>query len=437
MDDLLKKSIVLQDKISRYEKLLKTRKRTAKQNTYEKELTKALDDFENLEKKIKTEGKKLQQAKKEIQKSKKMVNDLKHVYCGARKPRKGQRKGTIEECRTKGQIRMYGLNKVADKSGGNIDKKLVHEILDKAMVKRPVVRRKGGKLAVGVLKKFIQESHKEGYHDVGDYKVDRELSHEWVKVYYNAGKNQAVVVHRGSSDMADAWTDTKLLFQQKDNKRFKVSEKVQKEAEKKYGSNNVTTVGSSLGGYLAEEYGKNSKEVISISKPTTPLDVFKGKKKGKNQFDIRTTRDPIAMLQNLQKGSKDIVIPSKSLNPFKEHMGDSVLSNLDPNRMIGKGELNLSVLSDVAGLPSLDKLLKGMKVKELKELVKLMRNMKRGRARQYPVTGTKKCDLCKMVSELSGGNLPQQKQENLWEKLNVMFSDKVAIPLFKYLIKNM
>ena len=88
-----------------------------------------------------------------------------------------------------------------------------------------------------------------------------------LKVYCNAGNNQAVAVHRGS---------LMQLFFQKNNQRFKISKKVQKEAENKNEAHNGTTVGSSLGGYLAEEFGQNSKEVITISKPATPCDKRKG-----------------------------------------------------------------------------------------------------------------------------------------------------------------
>ena len=59
------------------------------------------------------EGRKLHQkrqleVKKEVEKSKKInkevKQDLKDVYCGAKKPGKGKRIGTETECQTKGQI---------------------------------------------------------------------------------------------------------------------------------------------------------------------------------------------------------------------------------------------------------------------------------------------------------------------------------------------
>ena len=65
--------------------------------------------------------------------------------------------------------------------------------------------------------------------------------------------------------------------------------------------------------------------------------------------------------------------------------------------------------------------------------MKLLRKHKAGGARQYPISGKKKCDLCKMVEQLKGGNLSNNKKNTLWEKLNVMFTNNVAVPLFKYL----
>ena len=108
-----------------------------------------------------------------------------------------------------------------------------------------------------------------------------------------------------------------------------------------------------MGAYLSEEYGQNSDEVITVSKPTTPGDLLTGKKKGKDQYDIRTTCDPIAVLQNFQKGEHDIVIPSQSWNPYKEHIGDLVSGRLLPeDRLIAtafskaQGLANAKALAD-------------------------------------------------------------------------------------------
>ena len=467
-DDLVKKWRALQEKVKRYEKLSKSTssKRSTKQKTYEKEWKQAVADLARLEKKVMAEGRKLHrqrqlEAKKEIEKSKKIKNEVKKeveknekkiekrkkevqkkgqkelmdIYCGAKKPGKGKRMGTEEECRTKGQIRLYGHHKIADKSGGNIDKQLVNQLLNASVKKRPAVRRKGGSLPANMIKKFIVASHEKDLKDVSHYKIDRQLSHEWVRVYYNDQKKHCVIVHRGSADAYDAFIDLQLLVQHKSNKRFKVSEQVQKKAEKKYKAKGyfITTLGSSLGAYLSEEYGQNSDEVITVSKPTTPGDLLTGRKKGKDQYDIRSTRDPIAVLQNLQKGEHDIVIPSKTWNPYTEHIGDLVSGRLLPeDRVIGK-EMTGQLFGQ-----GFAEMLSKMRLQQLKQLLKLLRGMKRGRARQYPITRKKKKELLDMILELSddmrgGKKLTNKKKQLLQTSLNALMPQPMGVPVFHYL----
>lgn len=462
MEELKEAIEHLQEKADRYDKLIKTKGiRKAKREQYEKELVKTVADLQDLEDKLvrdtkkvskrvppkkkepkkeepkkeepKKEPKKKEPKKKEPKKKepKAMVPrrkaELSGVYCGARKVRKNAREGTEAECREKGQIRLYGKRQIANREGGKITAELVDQMfkVEPLPMPRPmpVMKKKlrGRALPAYLISKFISASHDKDFHDVAQYKIDRDLSHEWVKVYYNPENKQCVVVHRGSADLADAWTDVKLLFQQKNNERFKTSERVQKAAEAKYGASNVTTIGSSLGGYLAEEFGQNSKEVITVSKPTTPLDVLKGKKKGKHQHDIRTTRDPIAILQNFQKDKKDVIIPSQTFNPAREHMGDEIVQRLPGDLMIGER-------NEMIG-GKLNKL----QVRELKDLVIALRSKKRN---EFPVTKKKKADLVKMVNQLQqmhGGKIdPNSLSDQLQIKLGGYIVDGV-LHLLKYL----
>ena len=56
--------------------------------------------------------------------------------------------------------------------------------------------------------------------------------------------------------------------------RFKSSKKVQKTAEKKYGAKNVSAIGHSQAGLLAQIIGKNSKENIVLNKATRPQEML-------------------------------------------------------------------------------------------------------------------------------------------------------------------
>jgi hypothetical protein len=128
-----------------------------------------------------------------------------------------------------------------------------------------------------------------------------------------------------------------LLVIKKNNRRFAHARNIQSQAEAKYGPENITTLGSSLGAKIAEKVGNKTKEVITLNKPTIPMDLIKGRKLPKNQTDIRTSRDPVSILRPFQKANnKEITIPSKTLNPFREHSTD-VLSRMHEETLFGGG----------------------------------------------------------------------------------------------------
>ena len=56
--------------------------------------------------------------------------------------------------------------------------------------------------------------------------------------------------------------------------RYKHAKEIQDKKEKKYGKENVTTIGHSLGAKLASDLGGKSKEIIIYNKPITPGEIF-------------------------------------------------------------------------------------------------------------------------------------------------------------------
>lgn len=177
----------------------------------------------------------------------------------------------------------------------------------------------GGSLQGDDLQNLLANSYNEELSDHNDFIVDKELSGRRVQVYHNPQTGQAVTVHRGTQGLKDWGTDLQLALGMKNNKRFKHAEKIQQKANEKYGEQNMTTTGHSLGAYLAEHTGGNSKETITYNKPTTPLDIFNKKKFNKNQFDIRTSKDAVSFLKPFRKNRNDITLKSKSNNLLKEH----------------------------------------------------------------------------------------------------------------------
>jgi len=196
-----------------------------------------------------------------------------------------------------------------------------------------------GKLAAHDMSDLLAASYDKKIHDVGDFKIDRQLSGQRAQVYYNPKTGQAVVVHRGTAGMHDWITDARMLFGDKKSKRFKHGEKVQKEAEQKYGKNIVTTIGHSLGSSIAERVGQDSHEVLTLNKPVTPKDLIKGKEVSDKQYDVRTAYDPVSILRPHQGGKEEQTIESITFNPLAEHKTDT-LKRLDEDTLIGRGRMS-------------------------------------------------------------------------------------------------
>jgi hypothetical protein len=200
----------------------------------------------------------------------------------------------------------------------------------------------GGKLATSTLKGLLDASYDKKVKNVNGFIQDEKLSTQTSKVYFNPETGQAVVAHRGTSGFTDWFNNAVYAVggrrAYKMTGRYKEAEKVQKEAEAKYGKDKVSTIGHSQGGLQAELLGQNSHEVITLNKATRPFE----NTKGENQYDIKSSRDIVSSLNPFQnnpfapKQGQDIIIPAKGFNVLAEHSIDT-LERLENDREIGKG----------------------------------------------------------------------------------------------------
>lgn len=200
---------------------------------------------------------------------------------------------------------------------------------------------KGGKVSIANVKKLIQQSYNPSLENVNEYEIDKELSGQRAKVYRKSGTNEAVVVHRGTKGLSDLTNDVKLALglDISNSNRVKHAKEVQQKAEQKYGSQNVSTVGHSLGSYVASTVGQNSKEIINLNKAVVPRDV--GKEISAKETNIRSRGDIISRLLPFQRNKgKVITVESSTRNPLKEH-STAVLNRLDENMMVGNGFLQI------------------------------------------------------------------------------------------------
>ena len=194
----------------------------------------------------------------------------------------------------------------------------------------------GKGLHANILRNFLSNGYKKDQAKALDgYKRDDSLSGQRAQVYYNKDNNKTIVTHRGTKGVQDVLTDLKLVFHpslyMKSN-RFQHAKDIQQRAEDKYGRENITTIGHSLGAKLAADVGGKSKEIISYNKPIIPQEIFKQTRK--NETSIRTKLDPVSILGSLNPNSKQV--STKTLNPITAHATNQ-LGEIK-NEFIGAGE---------------------------------------------------------------------------------------------------
>ena len=147
MDNRMK---FIEDEIERYKKLSeKPGRNQAKYASRYAELVASLEDLKNIQKIKKVPPKKTDDITEGVKATVKKVEKKKknNVYCGTKKPPKGKKLGTVEECTENKQIRLYGLNEIK-KTGTGYTKADLEKLLKVKTTKRPVVKR-GGKLPAG------------------------------------------------------------------------------------------------------------------------------------------------------------------------------------------------------------------------------------------------------------------------------------------------
>jgi hypothetical protein len=289
---------------------------------------------------------------------------------------------------------------------------------------------KGGSLSSDDLRSMLSGSYEKNLSDAGKFTVDKDLSGKRVKVYHNPETKQTVVSHRGTANMKDWLTDAGMTFGYEGGKRFKHSKKVQKKAEKKYGTENLTTVGHSLGARLAEKYGQKGNEVITLNKPIIPKTF--GKKISEKQYDIRTENDPVSALHSLQKNEKMKTIKSDTYNPLTEHSVDVLKRS---SEIYGKGLLDETHRK----IKELEPIVKatGKHKRKLANLFKikygLMKRMKGGMAKETS-EGRTNTEFYKGEDELINiplEELPDKLRDNQdftpEEKINLLLNETLDI----------
>lgn len=184
----------------------------------------------------------------------------------------------------------------------------------------------GKKLIIGrglssrEIEKFTKASYKKkkDARSIGDYKLDTKLSSRKNKVYVNpAGK--VVVANAGTSNLSDWANNLAIPFGlHHKTQRYKDAKKIQKQAIRKYGKENITNVAHSQSGNIVNNFAKHglTNEAVAVNPAILG-------KHDKHVKVIRSSGDVVSAFTRTNK--KDKVIKSKTYNPLIEHK-PSILS---------------------------------------------------------------------------------------------------------------
>jgi len=185
-----------------------------------------------------------------------------------------------------------------------------------------------------ILRDFLKNSYSSNQaKELDGYTRDNDLSGRRVQVYSNPDTKQAIVTHRGTQGLQDILTDIKLAFFPRmymQSTRYQHAQDIQRQAESKYGKENITTLGHSLGAKLGSDVGGNSREIITYNKPVLPYEL---KPQRPQETSIRTRLDPVSILGALNPSVKQI--STKTLNPITAHNVDQL--NSIKSEYVGKG----------------------------------------------------------------------------------------------------
>ena len=166
---------------------------------------------------------------------------------------------------------------------------------------------------MSTLQKLLKNSYKGKKQDkhLDGYTRDDTLSGQRAQVYHNKDTGKTVVTHRGTKGFNDIITDLKLAVAPKlyrSSTRYKHAKDIQKKAEAKYGNDNITTIGHSLGGKLASDVGREGDKIITYNRAVVPSEL---NRKNDKEIHIRTSTDPVSFLSPYDK-TKTITVQSDS-----------------------------------------------------------------------------------------------------------------------------
>jgi len=134
------------------------------------------------------------------------------------------------------------------------------------------------------------------------FKYDSILSNSDNAVFYNPNERKLLHTIAGTKRLSDVGVDAYLAVGKlKDTNRYKDSHRILREAKKKYGVDNATVAGTSLGGAIAGYVSSGNDKVYTLNKGATI-----GQKVRSNEQAYRTSGDIISLANANSKHMKTL-----------------------------------------------------------------------------------------------------------------------------------
>ena len=157
----------------------------------------------------------------------------------------------------------------------------------------------GGGLKASTLQKLLESTYTG--NEVEGFTIDKTISSNETRVYVSNTTPHVIVAHTGTYSVSD-WKYNAVyavggqsLY--KLTPRYTRAKVIQKKAERKYGSKNISTTGHSQAGLLAQLLGEHTREIITLNKATRPQDILQLSKPSK-QYDVRINGDIVSVWGN-------------------------------------------------------------------------------------------------------------------------------------------
>jgi len=186
------------------------------------------------------------------------------------------------------------------------------------------------KLDKGTLEQMLKKTYEKTQEDgaVNSYVEDKELSDRRTRVYYDPNTKHTVVAHRGSASAQDWAENAMYAFGFRGGRNYKHARGVQRAAEEKYGTENLTTIGHSKGALHAQDFGQKG-DIVTLNKPVNLSDALRYEVPI-YQTDYRGEGDVVSLLRPLQRGKKEITLKKhkSSFSRFKRVLKNPLKAGL-------------------------------------------------------------------------------------------------------------